>query len=70
MTEPEQGRAGLDATLDDLEVLIARLADAGAPLERLVADFEEAVRLVEAAQGQLTAAAERVAAVDPGPPRG
>jgi len=52
---------GLDALLDQLEVLIGRLADPNAPLDRLVADFEEAGRLVEAAQAQLAAAAERVA---------
>jgi exodeoxyribonuclease VII small subunit len=68
---PQTGEgAGLDATLDRLEVLIGRLADPGAPLERLVADFEEAGRLVEAAQARLDAAAARVASVQPGPPPG
>ena len=52
---------GLDALLDRLEVLIGRLADPNAPLDRLVTDFEDASRLVEAAQAQLAAAAERVA---------
>jgi exonuclease VII small subunit len=47
--------AGLDAVLDQLEAVIARLADPGAPLERLVADFEEAGRLVDVAQAQLDA---------------
>jgi len=51
---------GLDALLDRLEAVIGRLSDSGAPLERLVADYEEAGRLVEAAQGQLDAATERV----------
>jgi exodeoxyribonuclease VII small subunit len=68
MAEPEG--PGLDATLDQLEVLIGRLADPGAPLERLVADFEEAGRLVEAAQARLEAAAERVASVQPASPTG
>ena len=52
--------AGLDDVLDRLEAVIARLADPGSPLERLVADFEEAGRLVEAAQAQLDAATERL----------
>ena len=65
---PVTPRPGLDATLDRLEVLIGRLADPGAPLERLVTDFEEAGRLVDAAQGQLDAAAERIASVQPVPP--
>ena len=62
MVEPEA--PGLDALLDRLEAVIAALADPAAPLERLVADFEEAGRLVEAAQVQLDAAAARL----PGPP--
>lgn len=51
----------LDALLDQLEVLIGRLADPNAPLNRLVADFEAASRLVEAAQALLAAAADRIA---------
>jgi exodeoxyribonuclease VII small subunit len=53
-------RPGLDGLLDRLEAVMARLADSGAPLERLVSDFEEASRLLEAAQVQLAEAAERV----------
>lgn len=56
---------GLDRLLDRLEVVIGRLADPGAPLERLVADFEEAGRLVEAAQAQLDAATERLTSSGP-----
>jgi len=52
---------GLDDLLDQLEVLIGRLAEPNAPLDRLVADFEAASRLVEAAQAQLAAAAGRIA---------
>jgi exodeoxyribonuclease VII small subunit len=55
---------GLDGLLDRLEELIARLADPAAPLDRLVADFEEAGRLVAAAEVQLTVAADRVAALE------
>ena len=53
---------GLDGLLDRLEAVIGRLSDPSAPLERLVADYEEAGRLVEAAQGQLDAAAQRIGA--------
>jgi len=60
-----QERLGLDGLLDRLEAVIGRLSDPGAPLERLVADYEEAGRLVEAAQGQLDAATGRI-----GPARG
>ena len=56
---------GLDAILDRLEVTIGRLSDPAAPLERLVADFEEAGRLVEVAQAQLDAATARVSALEP-----
>jgi exodeoxyribonuclease VII small subunit len=58
---------GLDALLDRIEALIARLSDPGAPLERLVGDFEEAGRLVDAAQAQLDAATARVSGRRPGP---
>jgi exodeoxyribonuclease VII small subunit len=60
---------GLDRLLDRLEGVIGRLADPGAPLERLVADFEEAGRLMDAAQAQLDAATERLAPPEP-PARG
>jgi exodeoxyribonuclease VII small subunit len=56
----EREPLGLDGLLDRLEAVIGRLSDPGAPLERLVADYEEAGRLVEAAQDQLDAASERV----------
>ncbi|HKF17874.1 MAG TPA: exodeoxyribonuclease VII small subunit [Candidatus Dormibacteraeota bacterium] len=61
MTPEDSEPSGLDALLDRLEVLIGRLADPNAPLDRLVADFEAASRLVEAAQAQLAAAEDRVA---------
>jgi exonuclease VII small subunit len=62
--EPEPG---LDALLDRLEAVIGRLSDPGAPLERLVSDYEAAGRLVDAAQRQLDAATERMG-TSPGPP--
>jgi len=61
VTPEDSEPSGLDALLDRLEVLIGRLADPNAPLDRLVADFEAASRLVEAAQAQLAAAEDRVA---------
>jgi exodeoxyribonuclease VII small subunit len=53
--------ATLDELLDRLEGLVARLADPAAPLERLVTDYEEATRLLAAAQARLDAASERFA---------
>jgi exodeoxyribonuclease VII small subunit len=61
----EAGGAGLDGLLDRLEVVIGRLSDPSAPLERLVADYQEAGRLVDAAQAQLDGAAERLAKLEP-----
>lgn len=60
MSGAGQEQLGLDGLLDRLEAVIGRLSDPSAPLERLVTDYEEAGRLVEAAQGQLDAATERV----------
>ena len=70
MTATPSREPGLDGLLDRLELLVGRLSDPAAPLERLVADFEEAGRLVEAAQAQLDAAAGRAAGLVPeSPPR-
>ena len=67
---PAGGEApGLDALLDRLETVIGRLSDPAAPLERLVADYEEAGRLVEAAQGRLDAVTERFARPEAPAPR-
>jgi exodeoxyribonuclease VII small subunit len=49
----------LDELLDRLERVIGALADPAAPLERLVTDYEEALRLVAVAQQRLDAAADR-----------
>ncbi len=51
---------GLDQLLDRIEVLIGRLADPNAPLDRLVMDYEEAGRLVEAARNQLGVVCDRI----------
>jgi exodeoxyribonuclease VII small subunit len=61
LSRAEREPQGLDGLLDRLEAVIGRLSDPSAPLERLVADYEEAGRLVEAAQGHLDAATERLA---------
>jgi exonuclease VII small subunit len=62
-----EAEPGLDALLDRLEAVIGRLSDPGAPLERLVSDYEAAGRLVDAAQRQLDAATERMG-TSPGSP--
>ncbi len=59
MSEP----ATLEEVLGGLEQAIARLADAGAPLEQLVADYERAARLLAEAELLLEAARARVAEV-------
>jgi exodeoxyribonuclease VII small subunit len=65
MSSAEPEPPGLDGLLDRLEAVIGRLSDPSAPLERLVADYEEAGRLVDAAEGQLHAATQRLAKVEP-----
>jgi exodeoxyribonuclease VII small subunit len=60
VTPGPQEADGLDDLLDRLESLTARLLDPAAPLDRLVADYEEANRLLEAAQTRLEAAAQAV----------
>jgi exodeoxyribonuclease VII small subunit len=57
----QDGSESLEDLLDRLEVALHRLADPGAPLERAVADYEEAGRLLAAAHDRLEAAAARVA---------
>jgi exodeoxyribonuclease VII small subunit len=51
----------LEDLLGRLEQALQRLADPGAPLDRAVTDYEEAGRLLAAAQERLDAAAARVA---------
>lgn len=60
MKESSAETPGLDVLMDRLDELIGHLADPNAPLDRLVTDFEEATRLIEAAQKQLAAAGERI----------
>ena len=47
--------------MDRLDKAIARLADAGAPLEELVAAHQEALRLLDEADSELTRLRERAA---------
>jgi exodeoxyribonuclease VII small subunit len=63
MTPPDPGSESLEALLGRLENALHRLADPGAPLERAVADYEEAGRLLATAQERLDAAAARVAQI-------
>ena len=58
MSEEEQ--PPLEALLDHLEVVIGRLSEGSAPLERLVSDYQEAARLLEVAEARLDAATRRV----------
>ena len=50
MTDP---KPGVDQLLDQLEAEIAKLADAGANLDRLVAAYDEARRLAAEAEDEL-----------------
>jgi exodeoxyribonuclease VII small subunit len=66
-TAAESGGPSLDQLLETLEATLQRLADPSAPLERAVADYEQARRLLAAAEGLLEAARRRVAVLAPGP---
>ncbi|MDQ6772954.1 MAG: exodeoxyribonuclease VII small subunit [Candidatus Dormibacteraeota bacterium] len=57
---------GLEQLLDRLEATLQRLADPGAPLQRAVTDYEEAVRLLAAAEASFKAAADRLAGISLG----
>ena len=58
MTMPAGREAGVDELLDQLELVIARLASASDPIEDLVVAYEEGLRLLTEAGGRL----ERLAA--------
>ena len=57
----EAAEASLDDVIERLEQAIGRLADGGAPLDQLVADYERASRLLEEGQALLEAAERRIA---------
>ena len=62
----ETAGATVDDLLDRLEAALHRLADPTAPLDRAVADYEEAGRLLAAARARLEAARRRVAELGAG----
>jgi exodeoxyribonuclease VII small subunit len=62
----EDGGPSLDELLQSLEAALQRLAEPSAPLERAVADYEQARRLLAAAEVRLEAARRRVAQIEPG----
>ncbi|MBO0746540.1 MAG: exodeoxyribonuclease VII small subunit [Candidatus Dormibacteraeota bacterium] len=53
----------LEELLRQLEDTLHRLADPGAPLERAVSDYEQAERLLSAAEDRLREAAAAIAEV-------
>jgi exodeoxyribonuclease VII small subunit len=57
------GADSLEDLLRGLEQALQRLADPAAPLERAVSDYEEAERLLAAAEARLRAAAATIAEV-------
>ena len=63
MTE-EEGPP-LEELLDHLEAVIGRLSEGSAPLERLITDYQEAARLLEAADARLDAATRRILELGP-----
>jgi exodeoxyribonuclease VII small subunit len=60
-----QGERELEELLVRLEELVGRLADQGAPLDRLVADYEQACQLLNLAELRLDAATRRMQALQP-----
>jgi exodeoxyribonuclease VII small subunit len=64
------GPGGEDQALEELlarlEEAIGRLSDHGAPLDRLVSDYEQACRLLEMAQSRLDAATRLLQELQPG----
>jgi exodeoxyribonuclease VII small subunit len=56
----EEEAPPLEELLDQLEAVIGRLSEGSAPLDRLVSDYQEAARLLEAAEARLDAATRRV----------
>jgi exodeoxyribonuclease VII small subunit len=68
-TEAATGQDGghsLDQLLESLEAALQRLADPSAPLDRAVADYEQARLLLAQAEVRLEAARSRVALTEPG----
>ena len=64
-TAADAGGPSLDQLLETLEATLQRLADPSAPLDRAVADYEEAHELLMAAEERLEVARRRVAQFEP-----
>jgi exodeoxyribonuclease VII small subunit len=66
--KPADGSGGpsLDLLLDSLESALQRLADPAAPLDQAVADYQQARRLLAAAEARLEVARRRAARLEPG----
>jgi exodeoxyribonuclease VII small subunit len=60
-----EGEDSLDQLLESLEAALQRLADPSAPLDRAVADYEQARGLLDAAERRLEAARRRIALAEP-----
>jgi exodeoxyribonuclease VII small subunit len=64
-TPAENGGPSLDQLLETLEATLQRLGDPSAPLDRAVADYEQALRLLAAAEVRLELARRRAALLEP-----
>jgi exodeoxyribonuclease VII small subunit len=64
---PADGSGGpsLDQLLDSLEAALQRLGDPAAPLDQAVADYQQARRLLAAAEARLEVARRRAARLEP-----
>ena len=65
-TAADAGGPSLDELLGSLEATLQRLADPSAPLDRAVADYENARALLTAAEERLEVVRRRVAEFEPG----
>jgi exodeoxyribonuclease VII small subunit len=59
------GAPSLDQLLDSLEAVLQRLADPAAALDQAVADYQQARRLLAAAEARLEVARRRAARLEP-----
>jgi exodeoxyribonuclease VII small subunit len=65
MSSHDRDQPALEEVLTDLEEVIGRLTDQNAPLDRLVADYERAGKLLEGAEARFEAVARRVRELQP-----
>jgi exonuclease VII small subunit len=59
-------RRSLDELLECLEGVLLRLADPAAPLDQAVSDYEQAGRLLAAAEARMEAASKRISELELG----